>query len=68
MNFIQRKSLTSNISAVIQTNHIFTEFIESIIKKYPLHTTDEENFLKLQEHLNNMTVIFNGMNEKVQKK
>lgn len=68
MDLSQRKKLKGQLKNIIKTNHLFNEYIESLIKKYPLHTDDEKNALQLQEHLNNMTVIFTGMQTNVEKK
>lgn len=67
MNLLERKSFQKNIKNIIKTNHQFTEYLEILINTYPLHTSDEKNAIQLQEHLNNMTVIFNSMSDNVRK-
>jgi len=65
---MERKKTSKQINLLIDTNRKFNEFIESLMKNYPLHTQDEENALQLQEHLTNLSVIFVAMQSNVDKK
>lgn len=62
---LKQKQVRKEISKLLKVNHNFNEFLESLKINYPLHTNDEKNTELLQEHLNNISVIFNQMKQNV---
>lgn len=65
MSVLKQKQVKKEISKLLKVNHNFNEFLESLKENYPLHTNDEKNTVLLQEHLNNISVIFSQMKENV---
>jgi len=62
---LKQKKLRSDINNILKANKQCDEALERILKTYPLHTQDEVNLLTIQEHLNNMSVVFSKMLEQV---
>lgn len=67
MNLLERKKLQKNIKGIINTNQDFNVFLGALTESDFLDTDVKNNLHLLQQHLDNMTVIFNGMSDNVRK-
>lgn len=66
MSFIKKKKMLKNFKNIQENNKRFIEYL-SMLERYPLEERDKKNLEVLKEHLNNMTVLFQGLSESVNK-
>lgn len=68
VNYVQKIKLQSEIKKIMKTNNAFSEWLLTLNNNYHFQTGDGKNLLILNEHLINMNVIFNNMQERFNKK
>lgn len=67
MSVIQKRKLLSNFKGIQNNNKQFVSYLETL-DRYPLEEQDKANLNTLKEHLNNMTVLFQGLSDSVNNK
>lgn len=63
LNLIKKKKMIKDIDAIKKCNHSASEFLEYLKDRYSFSEEELENLRNTQQHLINMNVIFQQIQE-----